>query len=866
MILKEILDWSQTLPLWQRDALSRILAKDQLSGDDLDDLFAILKEENGIPDSKRRKANPLTEAQIPVPIEDGTEIRLVAMKDFRNVNAIAEGQTMPILEQGLTVIYGDNGSGKSGYSRVLKRACRARDQSEPIHPNANLPLRAAGVAEATFEVAVNGEVGDHLWKLGEIPPSVLSSLSIFDSRCARSYLDKEDDFSFVPFGLDVFERLVAVCGKLKEMITAESTRFTPNVVPFAHLVGETAVGKLISSLSAKTSPATVESLSILTEEEVAERDSLEKGLKENNPKEKAAQLRVKSRRVITVATSLTSKTELVSDKEAERLKDLATSFKTSKDASDIASKQFKESESLLEGTGSDAWKELFEAAKKFALIAYPEKVFPELEGGSPCPLCQQPLAEGLERLKRFEAFIQQTAEQTARDRYKALNDAYKLFSTQNLSLGVDEETYGELQDLDTALAEDVRSFGELIATRHQATRTAIKTNDWQEVHALPQCPDSRLLALATKLEEDAATLEKAANEGDRTQLLKRFGELDARAKLAQVKKQVLDCISQMAHQAKLKACLPSVKSNAISLKSSKITDQVVSAELATALNDEFKALGVGNLSVSLQSRVELGKPRHKLRIDLPQALAPADILSEGEQRAVAIASFLAEIRVSKRKGGIIFDDPMSSLDHRRRERIANRLVKEASVRQVIVFTHDIFFLCLLDEEAASQGVKLLTQSLIRQPIGFGVTKAELPFEGQKTSQRVGTLRTMQVDAARFQKTGDEMAYRQKAFDTYVLLRMAWEYAVEEVLLRTVVLRFRKGVSTQRLSEVEVEDADYQEIDAGMTRCSNYAHARSLVAGASIPDADELLKEIDALESWRKRVEARVTETRKRRKK
>ncbi|MGC4244783.1 MAG: AAA family ATPase, partial [Herbaspirillum sp.] len=661
-------------------------------------------------------------------------------------------------------------------------------------------------------------------------------------------------------------KIVGVCGKLKEMIAEESTRFSPNQVPFAHLIGESAVGKLISSISAKTSAQTVESLSTLSEEELSEHFTLAKGLNENNPKEKATQLRMRSRRVTAVASTITSKTGLVSDAEAEKLKNLATIYKSAKDAAEIASRQFQESEPLLQGTGGDAWKDLFEAAKKFALIAYPDKVFIDLEADSPCPLCQQPLAEGRERLSRFEAFIQQTTEQTSRDRYKALNDAYKLFSTQNLSLEVDEETYDELRELDENLSDEVRSFASLIIKRHQAIRNALKTSNWEEVNPLPSCPDSKLLDLAGKLANDATTLEKAANEDERVRLLKRFNELDARVKLGQVKKQVLDCISQMVHQAKLKACLPSVKPNSISLKSSKITDQVVSAELAIALNDEFKALGVNNLSVSLQSRTERGKPRHKLRIDLPYALPPSEILSEGEQRAIAIASFLAEMRVSKRRGGIIFDDPMSSLDHRRRERIARRLVEEASSRQVIVFTHDIFFLCLLSEEAAGRDVNMLTQSLIRQPIGFGVTKPELPFEGQKTSQRVGALRTMLVDAVRFQKTGDEEGYRQKAFEAYVMLRMAWEYAVEEVLFRNVVLRFRKGVSTQRLSQVEVEDSDYDEIEAGMTRCSNYAHARAFLSGASIPDADDLSREIEALESWRKKVETRANETQKRRKK
>jgi hypothetical protein len=60
-----------------------------------------------------------------------------------------------------------------------------------------------------------------------------------------------------------------------------------------------------------------------------------------------------------------------------------------------------------------------------------------------------------------------------------------------------------------------------------------------------------------------------------------------------------------------------------------------------------------------------------------------------------------------------------------------------------------------------------------------------------------------------------------------------------VLLREVILRFRKGVETQRLAGVSVEDDDYAQVYAGMTKCSNYAHDKALVGGIAIPEPDEL---------------------------
>ena len=95
--------------------------------------------------------------------------------------------------------------------------------------------------------------------------------------------------------------------------------------------------------------------------------------------------------------------------------------------------------------------------------------------------------------------------------------------------------------------------------------------------------------------------------------------------------------------------------------------------------------------------------------------------------------------------------------------------------------------------------------------------------------------------------------------------MAWERAVEEVLLRKVILRFRKGVETQRLAEVIVDDSDYAQVDAGMTRCSNDAHDKALMGGVAVPDPGELLADIMALETWRAQIEKRSGETAKKRK-
>ena len=539
-----------------------------------------------------------------------------------------------------------------------------------------------------------------------------------------------------------------------------------------------------------------------------------------------------------------------------KLRRLAESYCTARAAATLAAKQFNEKENLLPGTGGEVWRELFDAARKFAVESHSGREFPNLGAEALCPLCQQPLAEGAGRLLRFEAFIQQEAEKAAQKCRTALAAEYQTFDAHVLALNLDDVTLGEIALLDPQLATDVRKFEQLLAARQKAVKASVNSLQWDGFDQPIVNPNLRLQALAEKLNAEAETLEKASDEKARAELQRQFDELDARVRLSQVKDAVITAVTKLSHQAKLVNCLSAVKTNAISLKASELAEKVVSKELAEALNREFKALGVGALRISLQSRADKGKALHKLKLELPQSRSPGEIFSEGEQRAVAISAFLAEVGLSDGKGGIVFDDPVSSLDHRRRELVAKRLAAEATQRQVIIFTHDIYFLCLLAEEAKLAGTVITTQSLTRRAEGFGVANPELPFEGKNASKRIGALKAQQQTIDKLYRDGEEQEHRKQTVEAYVQLRMAWERAVEEVLLREVILRFRKGVETQRLAGVVVEDGDYEQISAGMAKCSNYAHDKALLGGIAVPEPYELLEDIKALDTWRQSVESR----------
>ncbi|EPN8224702.1 AAA family ATPase [Vibrio alginolyticus] len=70
-----------------------------------------------------------------------------------------------------------------------------------------------------------------------------------------------------------------------------------------------------------------------------------------------------------------------------------------------------------------------------------------------------------------------------------------------------------------------------------------------------------------------------------------------------------------------------------------------------------------------------------------------DLLSTGDKNALALAFFFAKVRSGVSENSIIvFDDPMSSLDRHRRHQTKALITKIARNNQVLVMSHDPFFL------------------------------------------------------------------------------------------------------------------------------------------------------------------------------
>ena len=126
-VVQEILEWSRGCPDWQRDALRRLVVNGELSGGDILVLAEICKAKQGLADPRR--VTLLTKSQVPTTCGAALPVSIESIFHYRGVNALAKDQTLSF-GPSLSVIYGDNAAGKTGYIRILKSACRARGQEE----------------------------------------------------------------------------------------------------------------------------------------------------------------------------------------------------------------------------------------------------------------------------------------------------------------------------------------------------------------------------------------------------------------------------------------------------------------------------------------------------------------------------------------------------------------------------------------------------------------------------------------------------------------------------------------------------------------------------------------------------------------
>lgn len=866
-VLEMILEWSEGRPAWQRDALRRIVQSQKLDEDDIAELTALCKRGRTPAALQSGPApQPLEKTHLPANPGAGASVSVTAVKDVAAVNNLAPGQTLAFAPSGITVVYGDNGAGKSGYARLLKRACRAR-HSEMILPNAYGPPTTT-TASATLCYTVGGvEQPAEPWKdTGQPKPqphSILSAISVFDCDCAAVHLKGKNEVAFRPFGLDVPDELGAACKQVKTQLEAEKQAHEKSrnaLFTATPWKPATAVGKATAALTHATALAALELLSTLSDQEKARLARLTEDLSKN-PATAAAEQKLKAERIKHLAEALAAIAAGTGEEAVRRLLAAHRDAAAKRSAATLASQELFGAEAFPD-VGGEVWRTLWESARRYSTeVAYPAASFPPDADDMRCVLCQQPLSdEALARMELFESFIRDDTERQAEAAEDAFAASVRALDALTIRLRPLADGLRELQLHDGALYQTVLRALAAARGRRHALRRHLAGDEAAAIPEAAPFPSEALTDWETEVRAYAAALQKAASGDDRKAMENERQELADRLALQQHLPTVAAEIERLKAIRFLEDCLADTTTNAVTNLGNAIADEVLTPRLRDRFSEEIIGLVGANIRVEMvRAGGVYGSPQYKIRLlAKPDANVP-DILSEGEQTCVAIAAFLAELATAPHSSALVFDDPISSLDHKWRHKVAERLAAEAATRQVIVFTHDLIFLNDIMEAAQDAGLPCEARHIRRSSATVGKVDSELPWDGMRIPERLDALEKRARGLKTVRADKDEETYKREVRYFYDDLRAAWERALEEVAFANVVMRHRDYIRGRDLLRVSAMiEHDCHEWTDNFERCSAYiaGHDGSRGRNRPMPEPDDVLKDVQALDAWVKTLRQR----------
>jgi energy-coupling factor transporter ATP-binding protein EcfA2 len=776
-----------------------------------------------------------------------TNLRLVSISDIKGINALAPRRALEFGKPNLTVIYGHNGAGKSGYVRLLKHMCGARSPGK-IHSDVFGATPETRGCSVSFER--EGQSRSMAWKIGQESIEELRGVDVFDVDTAHVY-DSECEVAYEPPVLAHLTDLANVCDRVAVELDhrLQSEKSLLPRLPSAH--EKTSAGQWYLNLPSATTEAEVLGRCAWTSKDEAALAALKTRIGERDPSQHARELRGQVEHARRLAGELERFRAALDDVACAKIDDLRRKCAVAAEAASAAAERAF-AHAPLKGVGEEVWQELWSAAKRYSeTLAYPDQNYPPTAAGSLCVLCQQELTDAAgQRFQAFDEFVRGELSAAAEVARKSYEDAI-----ESLANDISDDELGLKLDAARVAEPAVRSsiLDSVCRLRHRRQTVVAEA----QPSARPSIPTSEELgralgAHATELESEASRFEADAQDRSRAELLLQASELDARAWVCQQVAAIQVEVKRRSRVAVLERAKRTATTSAISKKKGELAEQLISKAFQERFLKELGRLKGQRIRVKLErTRVSYGRAMHRIELNTKSKVPMPEVLSEGERRMITLAAFLADAGGRPTATPFVFDDPVSSLDQEFEEAVAARLVNLAAARQVIVFTHRLSLLFLLQDAAKKSETDLNTVWIRQEPWGAG-EPGESALDGKKPESALRSLRDHRlVQAAKVLEASGTDAYFALGRSICGDLRIILERMIETCLLADVVQRFRRSVNTlgklQKLTKITQGDVDL--IDELMTKYSIYEHSQPSETPSRVPQPDELKKDMDRLEAW-----------------
>ncbi|WP_122321015.1 AAA family ATPase [Pseudomonas amygdali] len=846
----EVRTWLLEQQDWLQETADRLLKQGDLNQEDFKAIAALIKTTVGQSVTKHRAFEELTHAPA------GSVLRLRSIADVMGIESLGPRAPLDFGTGNLTVIYGHNGSGKSCYTRILKKAT-GKTRAGDLQPNVFQAAPVSSKCTLNFELDQSAESIE--WHITQPAIEQLREVDIFDGDEALHYLKSESAATYSPPIMSLLEKLAAATDAVKDILQAEQDLLVSQLPAIPPFYQDTIAG--IAYRGMKTmAPAAIEQLLCWTPENLKALDALSERLKTNDPSTLAKQKRDTCVQVSNIVKGLNA---AVLAFGPERIQVIRTQRSDASEKRRIAVEGAQVKSAVLDGVGTPTWKAMWEAARAYSLTPYPDQLYPVTQDGR-CVLCHQELTPDAQaRLNDFEQFVQSQLETDAKAAEDGYDEMVRLLPASLTEPQVQTQcTAAALTSPEwiAALCGFWNSVGEIrkaLIAQEQAGMAGVLPDMKANISILER--------FAEELTSEAEQYEKDALQFDRPKAVSEKAALEACQWVSQQSEAVRKEQQRLKGYKTLEKLKTKANSRRISNKATDISESVVTESYVRRFNDELRSLGATRIQVELvKTRTNRGKVLHQLKLKAVKNGAHSldKVLSEGERRIISLAAFLADVTEKLGITPFIFDDPISSLDHDFEWKVACRLAELAKERQVLIFTHRLSLYGAMEDVAKKIGdgwkKTHLRQMCIESFGGASGHPADQAVWNNPTKTANNILLERLREAEKSGEAAGGAAYYALAQGICSDFRKLIERSVEDDLLCKIVVRHRRGIQTDgRLPALlGITPEDLKHIDELMTKYSCFEHSQSDEAPVQVPEAAELKADIESLKQWRDSLDAR----------
>jgi energy-coupling factor transporter ATP-binding protein EcfA2 len=734
----DIKKWLDVQHIWIQEAACRILAKATIDDSDISEFVEIIKKPDGKESSKSYPSLGKT---------DSKNIRLVSLGPVKGIDRLNPKKPLDFGKSNLVVVYGSNGSGKSGFVRILKKMCGKTNTSE-LQPNVYEPPPSNRSCIIKYSIG-NEESSEKEWVINTPAIAELSNIDIFDARNGNIYLENETELSYLPPELTLFTNLVGLCGRVDKVLNDEKQKLVSALPAIPEKYKATSCSNEYNNLKYNTPQNNIDELLVSSIDGEDKISSLRQRLSISDPLESAKKQRAVKTQIdsikLDIEKILESTNQNSLDKLRKELEGTIQKRKTANEGAAVLSSMVK-----LEGVGTETWRKLWQAAREYSISeAYKNKGFPYIEENARCPLCHQILdIETKDRLQNFEAYIQGKLESDARDAEKKFEEAINnlpncptddVLKSRCQAAGFDDVTTDKI----TVFFINAQNIIENLKSRHIPEN---KTDSFQDIQELLE----KISKLTDVVERTVEQLEKDAESFNRSEAESELLNLEAKKWVSEQRGAVKVEIERLKSIEQYAIWRKNTETAKITREASNISEKLITESYINRFNEELKKLGAASITVELiKARGDRGRIKHKIRLKnlVAAEVNIADILSDGEKRIVSLAAFLADVTGYNANTPFIFDDPISSLDQEYEEKTIERLVELSRERQVIIFTHRLSFLSIISDKVKKAELKQNIIHISKEPWGTG-NPGDVPIFGRETKEALNKLKNDRLAQAK----------------------------------------------------------------------------------------------------------------------